>query len=148
MITQRGAGLLGHGVHAAHAVAGVEKTIQHIEDKAVARLQAVEHRADALGIGAHQMRGRRTVGLGMDVGSEPCRAVLDAGIALRPGASGILTVRHPSGGLAHIRAHCRLTTGTHWLSGLPFASFTTVTSFELIGVKLRTLPSPFHSIAA
>ena len=43
---------------------------------------------------------------------------------LRPGASGILTVRHPSGGLAHIRAHRRLTTGTHWLSGLPFASFT------------------------
>ncbi|MNI42439.1 hypothetical protein D3C73_967350 [compost metagenome] len=72
---------LRQGVHAARAVARVEKAVQHVESQAMAR-QHVHGRGRRAGIGGDQMRRGRAVGLGLDVSGETRRVISDAGRAL------------------------------------------------------------------
>ena len=67
---QRRAGALRQRVHAAQAVAGVEKAVQQLKAQAVALLQRVHGRADGLRVGGCQLGGSAASGLGLDVGGK------------------------------------------------------------------------------
>ena len=69
-----------------HPVTGIQKIIQHLPHQTVVLGQVVHGGTDRLAVGAHQMRGRLSLGLGLDVGRQRGRAVLDALSPLRGGA--------------------------------------------------------------
>ena len=64
---QRSAGALGHRVHAAHPVAGVQKAVQHFKGDAVVRFQRINRLRHGLGISAHQMWRGVAMGFGLHV---------------------------------------------------------------------------------
>ena len=82
---QRRASAFGYGMHTPHAVAGVEKAVEHLELQTVVRLQVVDRLGDGLGIGLHQVRRRVAVGLGLHVFGEQCGRILNPLRPLQPG---------------------------------------------------------------
>ena len=74
---QRRASAFGQRMHAAHAVAGVQKAVQHFKADAVL-LQRVNGRADRLRIGAHQVRRGLAMRLGLNVLGKGFAGVVDA----------------------------------------------------------------------
>ena len=75
---QRSAGALGHGVHAAHPVAGVQKAVQHFKGDAVARFQRINRLRNGLGISAHQMGRGVAMGFGLHVLRKQAAVIFNA----------------------------------------------------------------------
>ena len=51
---QAGAGFFGHGMHAVHAVAGIQKRVQHLPDDAVVLCQRIQGWGNGAAVGVHQ----------------------------------------------------------------------------------------------
>ena len=98
---QRSTCFFWHGVHAPQAVAGVQKTVQHLQRDAVPPGQLVQCRADGLGVGLNQMRRCRAMRLGLNVLGKQRRAVAaDASLALHAGGRRRDEARGQRGGAA------------------------------------------------
>ena len=82
---QTGAGFFGHGMHAVHAVAGVQKRVEHLPRHTVVLCQRVHSRANGAAVGVHQHRRRTAMGFGLNVLRQQRRRIADALRLLRLG---------------------------------------------------------------
>ena len=82
---QTGAGFFGHGMHAVHDVAGVQKRVEHLPRHTVVLCQRVHGWANGAAVGVHQHRRRTAMGFGLNVLRKQRRRIADALRLLRLG---------------------------------------------------------------